>query len=587
MQALDSVVSPRKEPLQRTLRYLGASSAWSIGLFLFSFYILVTISFLTDAVRVQQFESLWFLVSGAGFVPPLVIGLTYKFLYLDRRPEKRRVLLNLFVAGCAGASRNLSVGYFALISGLEESNLWLFRFVGGFVIGMALYFVWALSSGSKIDYLSSLRQLAETQSSLAKTRLQIPDKLLVTNERLQDRTRQAVLPQIAAIRELLGDTANVGRALDKLRDTITQQIRPMMTKLASEQPKPFEVRNLRALRKVETSLPDRFTLRDKIQVTWSSILELFGIVFWLVVFQSKNGLLDSAALFAIYFTILSIFKLSLPKKKKFKRTTALFITALVSLAASTANVMYIYFFLAFDFSELLMLSGFAILGGLIGPLVFLQTNARISKRLEIEQDIRADLLELAKENSLFAQRLWVFRKRWLLVLHGSVQSSLTAALTRLQGDKNVDSVTIELVKQDLMRAESAVQANLKDELDLDAGLKGLQDVWSGICNVSISLSERARRALDRSFDSAFCVNEIIKEAVSNAVRHGEATEAKVSIDRIEDDLLRIEVNNNGSAPRFGNEKGIGSEMMDEICLTWSLTGENKDVLLVADLPVKL
>lgn len=173
------------------------------------------------------------------------------------------------------------------------------------------------------------------------------------------------------------------------------------------------------------------------------------------------------------------------------------------------------------------------------------------------------------------------------MLHGSVQSSLTAALTRLQSAKNVDSVTVELVKQDLLRAETAVETNLKGELDLDAELKELQDVWDGICSVSINLTPRARRALARSFDSCFCVNEIIKEAVSNAVRHGEATKAMVSIERVEDDLLRIEVANNGSAPNAKDNKGIGSEMLDEICLTWGIGGENGDVRLVAELPVKL
>jgi signal transduction histidine kinase len=255
--------------------------------------------------------------------------------------------------------------------------------------------------------------------------------------------------------------------------------------------------------------------------------------------------------------------------------------------ASVGNLLYIYLFLEYPLSQTLMLMGFVLVGGTVGPITLLQVNVRNARRNEIESQITEDLLAIAKENSLFAQRLWVFRKRWLLILHGSVQSSLTAALTRLQKAQTIDPVVLELVKQDLHRAEVAVESNLNDELDLDAGLKELQDVWAGICDIKIQVSERANRALQRSHDSSFCVNEIVKEAVSNAVRHGDATSVEVKIDRVADDLLHISVTNNGSAPVPNGEPGIGSEMLNEICLSWKLFADKNLVHLVAELPVKL
>jgi len=197
------------------------------------------------------------------------------------------------------------------------------------------------------------------------------------------------------------------------------------------------------------------------------------------------------------------------------------------------------------------------------------------------------LLVIAKENALFAQKLWVFRKRWLLILHGNVQSALTAALTRLQGAKEIDAVLIEMVKQDLNRAQSAVETNLKEDFSLKLGLDQLQEVWLGICEISVQVSSRAERALDRNLGSSFCVNEIAKEAVSNAVRHGNATQVSVMIDRIEDDLLVLEATNNGTPPKDSPEAGIGSKMLDEVCLAWKLSSEKRKVVLRAELPVVL
>jgi hypothetical protein len=586
MQLMGSFAKPQKRAFERTFRYLGSSSTWSMGFFWFAFSILSVISFLTDALQNGNFQVLWFLVSPAGFILPLLIGVIYRYLFINFDPDKFRTVSNLLAAGIAGASRNLSVGILAHWAGLESTNLWLFRTIGGSVMGLAVFILWAFANGSKTDYLISLQRLAVTQSNLASTRTQMPEHLAAINDNLQERTKQALLPQLSAIKQLLG--TNYAEALDKLRYAIAEQIRPMMLEIEKDQPKPFKATNIRQLRKVKAGLPKQFLLHDKLMVTWSSLLAMLGASLWLVLLGSKHGLLDIPIMFTIYFMALSLCKFLLPNEKQFSKVVGILLTLIFALFASSMNLLYIYFFLDYSSLQTLMMMGFVLVGGVVGPILLLQVNVRSARRAEVESQITDDLLAIAKENSLFAQRLWVFRKRWLLVLHGSVQSSLTAALTRLQKAEQVDGVVLELVKQDLRRAEAAVDANLNDEIDLPSGLSELQEVWRGICEISIEISERAKRALARSHDSSFCVNEIVKEAVSNAVRHGDATSASVSIDRVTDDLLNVAVINNGSAPRVKEQQqGIGSDMLDEICLSWSLDVVKKKVRLVAELPVKL
>jgi signal transduction histidine kinase len=497
------------------------------------------------------------------------------------------VFANLAVAALAGASRNVSVGVLAAWSGLGGDNLWLFRFIGGAFMGVAIFVLWAFATGSRHEYQVSLERLNRLQSELSTKRTQMPEQLVEINAGLQERTRNALFPQIEAIRNLLGDDTRIGEALEKLRFTIRVQIRPMMEEISDSQPKPFELKNIKRLKSIRASLPDRFTLRDKISLGWSSFLETLGVSIWLWVYSSPNGFLDNLALFLIYGTVLSLFKYLVPRERQFARFNAVAYVLLATFLASASNIVYIYSVLGFDQGKSLMFAGFALLSGILGPIILMQLAVTTARRAEIESEITSELLEIAKENSLFAQRLWVFRKRWLLVLHGSVQSSLTAALTRLQKADVGDPVVLELVKQDLRRAEKAVETNLNDEVDLEAGLLELQAVWAGICDIQVQVSGRAKRALSRSHDSSFCVNEIVKEAVSNAVRHGEASEAHVVIDRVADDLLQIEVSNNGTAPGRNKQQGIGSEMLDEICLSWDLISDKKMVRLVAELPVKL
>ena len=171
--------------------------------------------------------------------------------------------------------------------------------------------------------------------------------------------------------DVLGNANNVSEALEKLRFTITSQIRPMMAEIASNQPKQFEVRNLKRFKSVKSSLPDRFTLRDKIYLGWSSFLETIGVSIWVWVYNSPNGILDNASLFIIYFGVLAVFKFLIPRKTKLPRFNAVFYTLIASLAASLSNVLYIFLVLGFDPGQSVMFAGFALLSGVIGPIILM------------------------------------------------------------------------------------------------------------------------------------------------------------------------------------------------------------------------
>jgi two-component sensor histidine kinase len=67
-----------------------------------------------------------------------------------------------------------------------------------------------------------------------------------------------------------------------------------------------------------------------------------------------------------------------------------------------------------------------------------------------------------------------------------------------------------------------------------------------------------------------CVNEICKEAVSNAVRHGEASSIVISIDRSSDELLIIEAADNGRGVSSDAIPGVGSRMLDDLTIDWSI-----------------
>lgn len=586
MKPLGIINNQREGALARTFRHIGARDAWSLQLLFFFLYTISLVSFLTDTVLLQSFDPRWFVVSGSAFLPPIALGFIFKKFYLNRRPEKSRPVLNLLVAGLIGASRNLSVGLFALWAKLDTLLLWEFRFVGGFAAGVAIFILWSISQGSTTEYASSLRSLSELQSSLAATRKEMPEMLLEVNEKLQDRTKASVLPQLDAISKALGETRSSESAISNLRATLKDHIRPILDEIAHEAPRPFQSRNIAELRKVKSALPDRYNVYESISIIAASLFQAIGYGFWLTYMFAEEGLIEALISIAIYGLTLWTIRFFIPRNKEFNKTTATLLTLMAGAVASSLTVVYLST-VGLTLIYFATMAGVSIFSGTLAPVILAHTNARHRRQREIETSISNELRIIAKENALFAQKVWVFRRRWLLVLHGTVQSALTAAVTRLQNATELDEFTVQMVNQDLQRAQTAINQDTSVEMDFDSAIQDLARVWGGICDISFEISERAKRALKKNSDSAFCVNEIAKEAISNAVRHGAASKATISIDRIEDDVLHIEITNDGISPRPNEKPGIGSSMLNEICMKWFLTTKSKRVCLVADLPVAI
>ena len=112
-------------------------------------------------------------------------------------------------------------------------------------------------------------------------------------------------------------------------------------------------------------------------------------------------------------------------------------------------------------------------------------------------------------------------------------------------------------------------------------------IWAGVCEINVESSARATRAIDRNRDIRNCINEICKEAISNAVRHGNAKNAWIYINRERDDVIELEVCNDGHTLLRDQPKGLGLSMIDDLSLSWQLTAERHKgkTCLVTQLPI--
>ena len=164
-------------------------------------------------------------------------------------------------------------------------------------------------------------------------------------------------------------------------------------------------------------------------------------------------------------------------------------------------------------------------------------------------------------------------------LHGSVQTRLyscSMALDRAaaMGDEAMAGQALEEAMAVLTEPlrESGVMSRVADEVERKVSL------WGALCvfDVEVSIHDEGD-----SMATARVVGRLIEEAISNAVRHGQASHIEICVTELADSQIHIEITDDGSGPSNGSA-GIGSALFDQMCTGgWSLIATPKGAQLNA------
>jgi signal transduction histidine kinase len=148
----------------------------------------------------------------------------------------------------------------------------------------------------------------------------------------------------------------------------------------------------------------------------------------------------------------------------------------------------------------------------------------------------------------------------------------------LSGDVKQTPETSQLVLRDFEQIRTTISSPPTSEIDLAAELAQLRETWRGVCDVKIQIDRFSSKLLELDSDAQMAVNEISKEVVSNAYRHGKASQVEILISKQSEQEILLSATNNGhtlAARKKMNQprRGIGSQMLDEIALEWSIKSD--------------
>jgi signal transduction histidine kinase len=177
-------------------------------------------------------------------------------------------------------------------------------------------------------------------------------------------------------------------------------------------------------------------------------------------------------------------------------------------------------------------------------------------------------------NAKLRTQLWYLRRQTALFVHGDLQSALTSSAMELE---RFDT-DIEARARIVQRLQKAL-ADLKDRqerpLVLEEALADIRGTWAGVAQVCWALHDIGASQIDAQPALSASVSEIVRESVSNAIRHGDATEIRVELRLIGGVELSIRITDNGRGIANSDSRGLGSSMLDETCLWWERTRDDE------------
>lgn len=219
---------------------------------------------------------------------------------------------------------------------------------------------------------------------------------------------------------------------------------------------------------------------------------------------------------------------------------------------------------------------------LIGFVVAVTRALNLAIESVIEQFHQANenlRWEAARSN----QKLWSVRREMANLLHGAVRSAILAAALKI--NNGVVSSEAELTALQLkLEGFKNTLGEINIENDPLYLVFETVELWRGACEIAISAAPETLQQLRQDPVMSVMLGEVVAESVTNAIVHGKATSVSVEFVTGEDSVELIVTDNGRLAEVQG--KGLGTEMIADSTISWSLNSDSGKTKLRAVFPYR-
>ena len=541
-----------------------------------------------DASRLGGNFLVWLFLATAVYMATILFLLGFKWVYSRQDRTGSRPIFVLLAYVLSGFGRGFIAWALGGWLGIIPADELAFRLVGGAVFVSGSLITLSIFVASQLKHEAALAGLETEKALLDELRGGIRERIKIQQETLLETVQQALAPVIKRVKEFEAKSEPL-LVIAELKAAVEQVVRPLSHDVgnlnfdSNSQAKPSMPADFVAtVQRTKRIWPKSVSVGAMFMPGITAIVVAISTFTPISIGMQKGGsaLLASVTLMLFAYLFLKAAQQGL-EQFWLPLWLAGFAVALVylALAALTKVVLPIAGFYANDAA----IGQYYLLLLIAGTFAFMQQVVR-TQRLAAEKQLKDVIENLAILNSQLRQEVWLNRRRIASVLHGPVQAALYASAMRLAQAEKFDKTLIDVVQRDI---ESAL-------LKLEEGSDGesfsevagqIASLWAGSCDIEIEISSDAEERISANRVAETCVTEVVREAISNAVKHGGATQAKIKISLEKSKLLRVVIENDGIPAKQGAKTGFGSDFLEEVAYAWSLKSTSGTTTLKAKIAV--
>lgn len=430
------------------------------------------------------------------------------------------------------------------------------------------------------------RALSETVDTLSTARAE-------ASRRIADRRQELVLSINAEIDRRIGrlDFTETPLSIAQLSALVDDLIRPLSYKLARDIPGEETAITPQAIRSIPWSLAVSRALATSPIRPLATPLWLVGISApFLVGMFGWTGVVTAAALLgvvgALNYVAHAVWT-ALPDRLSVGARGAIFAAILGSQWYGSA--LLVTALTGFAMTDPIRLSAWAALYSLAAapPALAAAVGSLHRESTAALHHASADLRrELATLNSAYRQQ----QKDIARVLHGPVQDAVSAAILRAKASPAAPHAPIHpaAFRRDMTSALRLLALPRGEAVDVRKMVEELSELWSGLVRIEFVASDAELAHLATDVNAAGAIADVVREACSNAIRHGSAQVIRVTVAVCPTtQTAQVQVENDGDALPRATTRGLGTRLFDELCTTWSRRQLDHRVLFAANIPVAL
>jgi hypothetical protein len=524
------------------------------------------LSFAFDVVRLNNFTWAWIPANALGILLTLAVILPAVIIKRKRNVnQKQQPWFNIIISSLFFGLKNLSMLYVTPLFGIADEGVPAFRFIGGLLLGFTLLVLFTNVAGNRLQRESNLAKLQEIEAELLSFRNAALEQLEDENREAALKTFKVLSPQLENLQVAVKNSNDIVNLANKVINFIRLELRPFDESLT------IEARNLSNPNPAAVPRPEpevKVNLAKSIRI-WNSFVPLPLLFFLTAIFAvPKATPLDILGMCSVFVGALLLFKIVSLRLPNLSIVNAFIATTVIAFLAGLPGFFWLYQ-IPNESGVPELLPSFLVMQGW-SVIAASQAHILDLGQSRVEDDLNVAIADLSRENKLFEQKAWLARHGWYLLVHGVVQPALTTASIRASASKEITPQVKDQILSDLQRAMDALKESRSVQHPVDVSISEIKSVWNGICDIHIFLTPFANQTLKNDQIASDILNEILKEVVSNAVRHGNATNISGEISMKDSRTISVLISNDGLKPTKEKIESVGSKMLDAVCLERTL-----------------